>query len=398
MGLHVTKILSWNWRAKRSHIHANLIRDLMEPKDSPNNTRAEIMGASLFRRMLCLERKRAERSRKGFLLMLIDARRIDVPDSRRQVLRKTRAALTSAIRVTDICWWYEEDMALGAIFTEIGAGGSAIMTSIRTKVLESIQGNLDSRYLSKLHLSFHLFPEDWEKKDPRCPVEPLLYPDLFQEEDSRSFYRFAKRTMDILISVIALVALSPLLIFISLAVKLTSKGSVLFKQQRVGQFGVVFTCMKFRSMELVNDPGIHREYMERFISGDVNAGESRNIEKPFYKIQRDQRVTRVGAILRKSSLDELPQFLNVLKGEMSVVGPRPPIPYEVERYDVWHRRRVSEAKPGITGLWQVKGRSRVTFDDSVRLDLKYIDTRSIWLDIKIIFQTPWAILAGEGAS
>ena len=330
--------------------------------------------------------------------MLIDARRIDVPDSRRQVLRKTRAALTSAIRVTDICGWYEEDMALGTIFTEIGAGGSAITTSIRTKVLTSLQGNVDSRYVSKLHLSFHLFPEDWEKKDPRCPVDPLLYPDLFQEEDSQSFYRFAKRTIDILISVIALVVLSPLFIFISLAVKLTSKGSVLFKQQRVGQFGVVFTCMKFRSMEVVNDPGIHREYMERFISGDVNTGESRNIEKPFYKIQRDQRVTRVGAMLRKSSLDELPQFLNVLKGEMSVVGPRPPIPYEVERYDIWHRRRVSETKPGITGLWQVKGRSRVTFDDSVRLDLKYIDTRSIWLDIKIIFQTPWAILAGGGAS
>jgi lipopolysaccharide/colanic/teichoic acid biosynthesis glycosyltransferase len=204
--------------------------------------------------------------------------------------------------------------------------------------------------------------------------------------------------MDILISVIALIVLSPLFIFISLAVKLTSKGSVLFKQQRVGQFGVVFTCIKFRSMEVVNDPGIHREYMERFISGDVHTGESRNIEKPFYKIRRDQRVTRVGAILRKSSLDELPQFLNVLKGEMSVVGPRPPIPYEVERYDIWHRRRVSVTKPGITGLWQVKGRSRVTFDDSVRLDLKYIDTRSMWLDIKIIFKTPWAILAGGGAS
>jgi len=116
-----------------------------------------------------------------------------------------------------------------------------------------------------------------------------------------------------------------------------------------------------------------------------------------YKLTKDPRITRVGGFLRKTSLDEIPQFLNVLRGEMSLVGPRPPVPYEVESYDFWHRRRVLEAKPGITGLWQVKGRSRVKFDDMVRLDLQYARTWSPWLDVKILLQTPGAMVIGEGA-
>jgi lipopolysaccharide/colanic/teichoic acid biosynthesis glycosyltransferase len=116
-----------------------------------------------------------------------------------------------------------------------------------------------------------------------------------------------------------------------------------------------------------------------------------------YKIQDDPRVTRVGKFLRKTSLDELPQLINVLKGEMSLVGPRPPIPYELEAYQIWHRRRVLEAQPGITGLWQVNGRSRIKFDDMVRLDLQYARTWSVWLDIKILWQTPRAVLFGAGA-
>ncbi len=116
-----------------------------------------------------------------------------------------------------------------------------------------------------------------------------------------------------------------------------------------------------------------------------------------FKLVGDTRITRVGAFLRKTSLDELPQFINVLRGEMSLVGPRPPIPYEVENYQVWHRRRLLEAKPGITGLWQVSGRSRVTFDEMVRLDLRYARDCSPWMDIKILLRTPLAVVLGEGA-
>jgi len=398
MGFTVTKILSWNWRAKGRHSPMSSAQGFIEPRSSPSKVSPEILAPSLFRKMLRLERKRAERSRKLFLLMLIDARRIDDLDSTGEVLRRAFSAFSSAIRVTDTSGWYEEEMVLGVIFTEVTAEGSSTMTSIRTKLLAALQKNLDSKYVNRLHMSFYVFPEDWKRKDPRHPVEPSLYPELFEEEDSGSFYRFAKRAMDIVVGVAALVVLSPLLVFISLAIKLSSKGPILYKQERVGQFGVVFTCLKFRSMKIASDPGIHMEYMKHFISGKAHMGESQDIEKRFYKLQCDQRITFVGAILRKSSLDELPQFLNVLKGEMSVVGPRPPIPYEVERYEVWHRRRVSEARPGITGLWQVKGRSRLTFDESVRLDLKYIETRSLWLDIKILLQTPRAILSGEGAS
>jgi lipopolysaccharide/colanic/teichoic acid biosynthesis glycosyltransferase len=145
-----------------------------------------------------------------------------------------------------------------------------------------------------------------------------------------------------------------------------------------------------------NDPKIHEEYTQRFIAGKAD-DETACGNPPIYKITNDHRVTRIGRILRKSSLDEFPQFWNVLTGEMSLVGPRPPVPYEYAIYDVWHRRRVLEVKPGVTGLWQVSGRSRTSFNDMVRLDLQYSKSWSLWLDLKILVATPRAVLGGEGA-
>jgi lipopolysaccharide/colanic/teichoic acid biosynthesis glycosyltransferase len=142
------------------------------------------------------------------------------------------------------------------------------------------------------------------------------------------------------------------------------------------------------------DSRIHREYVLQLIAEEKGARDGR--PKAVYKIKNDPRVTPLGRFLRKSSLDELPQLLNVLRGEMSLVGPRPPIPYEVEAYDLWHRRRFL-AKPGITGLWQVEGRSRVKFGEMVRLDLQYVESWSPWLDIKILLRTPWAVWLGTGA-
>jgi lipopolysaccharide/colanic/teichoic acid biosynthesis glycosyltransferase len=150
-----------------------------------------------------------------------------------------------------------------------------------------------------------------------------------------------------------------------------------------------------------NDPRIHMEFVKQFIAGgsghgtvDLNGASSNG---KVYKITRDPRLTRVGELLRKTSLDELPQFWNVLRGDMSMVGPRPPISYELQAYDIWHRRRLLEMKPGITGLWQVNGRSRLAFDDMVRLDLRYARTWSLWLDFKILLQTPRVVLSGDGA-
>jgi lipopolysaccharide/colanic/teichoic acid biosynthesis glycosyltransferase len=145
-------------------------------------------------------------------------------------------------------------------------------------------------------------------------------------------------------------------------------------------------------MRISSESTIHEQYVRKLISGDRGVPDN-----GVFKIQNDPRVTRVGRFLRKASLDELPQFWNVLIGEMSLVGPRPPLPYEVEVYDIWHRRRVLEAKPGITGLWQVTGRSRTCFDDMVRLDLHYTQSSSLWVDLKILLQTPRAVLAGDGA-
>ena len=150
-------------------------------------------------------------------------------------------------------------------------------------------------------------------------------------------------------------------------------------------------------MSVSTDAGIHKEYVQNFIAGKPQPAAVVKDQKVVYKITSDPRVTWIGRFMRRTSLDELPQFWNVLNGEMSLVGPRPPIPYEIEAYDIWHRRRLLEAKPGITGLWQVHGRSRTTFDEMVRLDLRYSRTWSPLLDLKILLQTPRAVISGNGA-
>ena len=154
------------------------------------------------------------------------------------------------------------------------------------------------------------------------------------------------------------------------------------------------------TMKAGNDNEIHKTYVKQLIAGKAERhpsnGNGKSNEQGVFKLTKDPRITRVGAFIRRTSLDELPQFFNVLKGEMSLVGPRPPLPYEVESYDFWHRRRLLEVKPGITGLWQISGRSRVTFDEMVRLDLRYARSWSPWMDIKILLQTPRAMM-GEGA-
>ena len=164
----------------------------------------------------------------------------------------------------------------------------------------------------------------------------------------------------------------------------------------MGDYGKPFTVLKFRSMRTDCDARIHQQYVSQFIAGKVD-GATPEGQKPVFKIQKDPRITRVGQFVRKTSLDELPQFWNVLRGDMSLVGPRPPVPYEFEVYDIWHRRRVLEVRPGVTGLWQVSGRNRTRFDEMVRLDLRYCRSWSIWLDLKILLATPWAVFSGGGA-
>ncbi|HEX8142199.1 MAG TPA: sugar transferase [Pyrinomonadaceae bacterium] len=217
---------------------------------------------------------------------------------------------------------------------------------------------------------------------------------LFREPLSNAA-RLVKRISDLLIASAALTILSPLWLIIALIIKLDSKGPVFYKQERVGMDGRIFLFYKFRSMHMNSDDALHREYQQRYIAGspEANLGDQ---EQPVYKLVTDARVTRIGRVLRRLSLDELPQLLNVLRGDMSVVGPRPPIPYEVEAYDLWHRKRL-DMKPGLTGLWQVSGRNRLPFDEMVRLDLYYIENWSLLLDLKIILRTLPVMLRGDDA-
>jgi lipopolysaccharide/colanic/teichoic acid biosynthesis glycosyltransferase len=205
--------------------------------------------------------------------------------------------------------------------------------------------------------------------------------------------------MDVVGGAMLLVIFAPVFLVIALAVKTTSEGPVFFRQRRIGQYGKAFVFLKFRSMYVNTDSGVHETYVKQLIAGQAlcHPGKRGDNGAAVYKLTNDSRVTRVGKLLRRTSLDELPQIVNVLRGEMSLVGPRPAIPYELAAYQTWHRRRVLEVKPGITGLWQVNGRSRVKFDEMVRLDLRYANTWSPWLDIKILLSTPRAVWQGEGA-
>jgi exopolysaccharide biosynthesis polyprenyl glycosylphosphotransferase len=375
-----------------------LLRSRLRAPHSFSQKHREVLAENLFRKFLCWERKRAERSRKSFLLMLIDAERVFQANRNQRALTSVLSALSCSTRETDIAGWYREGAVLGVIFTEVPrTERDALQDLVLAKLREALQVGLGAEWADQIRISFHFFPEDWDKPSLGRLVGAKPYPDLLERDDTRKLSRFVKRAMDIVGSITAIILFSPLFIVVALAIKLTWKGPILFRQERVGQDGVQFTFLKFRSMKCGNDQGIHRNYVKRFIAGEIGAAQCGNKQNGVYKIQDDPRVTRVGKFLRKTSLDELPQFFNVLKGDMSLVGPRPPIPYELEAYQIWHRRRVLEAKPGITGLWQVNGRSRTTFDDMVRLDLRYARMWSPWLDIKILLQTPRAVFSGEGA-
>ena len=352
----------------------------------------------LFLQALCLERKRAERSRRLFVLMVLHLGERVENSYGADVLSKSGGAISSLIRDTDIPGWYEQHSAFAVIFTELGAAGkTSALSALRERVTATLRSTLRTDELPHVHLSFHCFPEDWQDHETALPAIVQLYPDLAQRDEGKKMARVIKRSMDLAGSSLGLIALSPLFLAIAVAIKLSSPGPILFHQRRIGQYGVPFTFLKFRSMHTANDSGIHMEYIKRLIAGTVHADASGASGTAVYKITEDPRVTRVGRFLRRTSLDELPQFFNVFRGEMSLVGPRPPIPYEVDSYDIWHRRRVLEVKPGITGLWQVNGRSRLAFDDMVRLDLKYAETWSPWLDIKILLQTPRAVVSRDGA-
>jgi lipopolysaccharide/colanic/teichoic acid biosynthesis glycosyltransferase len=358
----------------------------------------EVLNEEAFQRMVAVERKRTERSRKPFLLMLLDADNHQGPEKNVKALNNILAALLPSTRETDVIGWYKNRVAVGVIFTGLLVDDkNAILSTMLTRVSTTLRGSLTFDQFNQVSISFHFFPDEWDHDVSGRPSNPALYPDLSSRDNDKRSLLSIKRLMDIAGSTTALIMCSPLFLITAVAIKASSKGPVFFRQQRVGQYGRQFTFLKFRSMHANSDPSVHKEYVMRLIAGQAGREASNGPSESVYKLTNDRRVTRVGKFLRRTSLDELPQFLNVLRGDMSLVGPRPPIPYEVAAYETWHRSRVLEVKPGITGSWQVKGRSRVKFDEMVRLDLQYARSWSPWLDINILVRTPAAVLRGDGA-
>lgn len=351
-----------------------------------------VLGEELFHRMIALERKRTERSGKPFVLMLLNAGTCLPSDKTGKVMGEILSALSLASRETDVTGWYTNHAIIGVLFTDISAEErESIVGTMMSRVSETLRNNLSLDKFSQISISMHVFPETWDHDGTHG--NPTLYPDLVHRNRAQRFDLMVKRGIDIMGSAAALILLSPVFLVVAVLVKLSSAGPVLFRQERLGQFGKSFTFLKFRSMYANNDRKIHQEFMKRVIKGDHD-GRAEGGGK-VYKMTNDPRITKIGAILRRTSMDELPQFINVLRGDMSLVGPRPPIAYECHEYDLWHRRRVLEVKPGITGLWQVRGRSRVRFDDMVRLDLQYVRTWSVWLDLQILAQTPGALFSDD---
>lgn len=349
-----------------------------------------------FNAILTLERKRTARSKRPFILMLLTA---DFEDGAKDSLlaAKLTPFLNSSIRNTDRIGWYLRNKVMGIIFTEIGEGPiQAAADIIVARVRESLYACLGPNAANMVRMSLFFYPEEYGDPADKFNPEPALYPDIAHRNSEKRVSLFVKRVIDVTGSIFIVLLMLPFMLVISVLIKLTSDGPVFFKQERIGRFGKRFNLLKFRSMHVNNDSSIHKQYVSKLITSDDTLPETDSTGQ-VYKITNDPRVTPIGRFIRKTSLDELPQLLNVLMGDMSLVGPRPPILYELDCYDIWHRRRVLEMKPGITGLWQVQGRSRTTFNEMVRLDIRYTKEWSLWLDIKLLFLTPWVVFMGKGA-
>jgi lipopolysaccharide/colanic/teichoic acid biosynthesis glycosyltransferase len=375
---------------KNASSHSKNLLTLMDPviEDDPS-----FFDQSHFRHILRVERMRTERSRKPFLLLLLDISNLIETTKDIKAVDKIKASLNPSLREVDIRGWYHNNKTIGVLFTEITSIDEVFIDTIIHKIFNRFSKRMNPHWIKKINISYHIFPETNHKTLAGEPFNINLYPDIVRKDLSKKISLFMKNILDIAGSASALLLFAPLFLIIAAAIKATSPGPVFFRQERVGLNGRTFLFYKFRSMKTNNDPLKHKEYITRFINQQNNAA----IEPGIFKLTNDSRITGVGHFIRKTSLDELPQLINVLKGDMSLVGPRPPIPYECDLYDIWHRRRLLSARPGITGLWQVMGRSRTTFDEMVRLDLKYLREWNLLLDLKILLMTPKAVISGSGA-
>jgi lipopolysaccharide/colanic/teichoic acid biosynthesis glycosyltransferase len=365
--------------------------------------RAEAKALSLllteesFRNAIAKERRRTERSGLAIALVLISIGDFGRNAHSSTIWSGVAEALAAVQSEIDILGWFEQDTMMGLLAPDIKTSElAAVCRELETRLRKELTARFDQHITENVSVRLRVYPEPMRSEEEASQsVDFYLFPELHEGRASIMGYEPVKRGLDIAGSLTLLILLAPLLAAVALAVKATSRGPVIFRQVRIGRMMKPFMIVKFRTMRANADSGIHHDYVSWFItSSDKAQGQDKN---QVFKLTNDPRITPIGHFLRKTSLDELPQLWNVLKGDMSLVGPRPPLWYELQQYKPWHRYRVLEVKPGITGLWQVSGRSRTTFDEMVRLDLRYARTRSLWTDLKILLATPMAVISGKGA-
>jgi lipopolysaccharide/colanic/teichoic acid biosynthesis glycosyltransferase len=355
------------------------------PREPGLESRAlPLLSEQLFRETLFRERRRAERADRAVGLLLVTLERRDHGSA--DAWRALVVAISPVMRDTDVVGWFDKRHTLGII---VPADARQHFDATTTDLFRTLAAQAGRGF--SIQLRVHPTPD--RSNQAAAAIDPFLPPTLSEMRPRP--YDAVKRVLDLALSAMFLILLSPLFVIVAALVKLTSRGPVLFKQQRVGLMMQPFVMLKFRTMEVNAAPAIHQEFVSAFITAGQNEGKTD--PNRLFKIVKDPRVTSIGHFLRRTSLDELPQFWNVLRGDMSLVGPRPPLPYEVAQYKMWHTRRIGGTRPGLTGLWQVKGRSRTTFDEMVRLDLQYVMTRSFRTDLRILLATPRAVISGKGA-
>jgi len=372
--------------------------------------------------MLSKEMNRVDRTNQPLSMLLIETSYFKdliqktpyTHTSFNRVIETIIGILGNNFRKIDIKGWYDTDILAILMPNTPKLGASIAYNKLRDSVHEflfQIGINTDSHFDKACGI--HTYPDSLLRKNVFLEKEHkaeivfdskmfILNPDIFYENLSKTdgiikIQHLIKRLMDLFGSIVGLIFLFPLMLVIGILIKLTSPGPIFFNQSRLGHHGKPFSFYKFRTMYHGANDKSHREYVTHLIQGNHEKINQGSLQDPWLKMTNDPRVTSFGKFLRRSSLDELPQLYNVLKGEMSLVGPRPPISYEVEKYKIWHLKRILEAKPGITGLWQVYGRSSTSFDDMVRLDLRYAENCSIGMDIKILFKTVKVVLSAKGA-
>lgn len=348
----------------------------------PRGILAEMLPEYHFLRQLRREKRRTDRTGSPFSLVTvhIDTR---MPSAAETAL--LGRLLARRVRETDSVGFI--DGGVGILLADTDSAGAKVFVDKLEKQAGSTAVVVTSSTYPEL-----LFDALTDEALERASVQPLLFD--IRPAKRRSLALFTKRVVDLAAASVGLLLMSPVMLVTALLVRASSPGPIIFKQARIGWQGTPFILYKFRSMVCNADETVHREYVTQLIKAPIKETDAKGAGTAWTKLEKDPRITPIGHFIRKTGIDELPQLFNVVKGDLSLVGPRPPLPYESEHYQAWHLRRIFECRPGITGLWQVSSGSTVSFADMVRLDIEYVRNWSLLLDLEIALKT-FAVVANR---